>query len=185
MVAHHQHGRRRRRVVFGGDQAAAERVHAKRDEIVAGHVLGAQRPGGRFHSFAANAHRAAAGLKGGEVLELGGVLFETLVEREREHAPTILRSAFHAAVVAVANAIQPRWIRHGQRSQHHRVNEREDRGCAANPDRQRQHGGCGEDGRSPELAQRVDGIVQQVRHVTSRPANCGAKLPTEPRRPPA
>ena len=44
VVAQHDGRRRRRRVVGRGEDAAAERADAERREVVAGDVLGAQRP---------------------------------------------------------------------------------------------------------------------------------------------
>ncbi len=44
VMAQHDHRSRRRRVVGGGEDAAAEGADAERREVVAGDVLGAQRP---------------------------------------------------------------------------------------------------------------------------------------------
>ena len=50
----------------------------------------------------------AASLERGDLLELGQLGLQPLEEREREHAPAILRPALDAAGVAVANAIETR-----------------------------------------------------------------------------
>ena len=70
VVAQHDDGRRRRRVVGGGEDAAAERADAERREVVAGDVLGAQRPRRRVDVLAPHADARAAGLKRRDLLEL-------------------------------------------------------------------------------------------------------------------
>ena len=58
------------------------------------------------------------------------------------HAPAILRPAFHAAVVAFADPVQPGRIGDRQRPEHHGMDERENRRGAADAERQRQDGRC-------------------------------------------
>ena len=54
--------------------------------------------------------------------------------------------------------------RHGQRPQHDRIDQREDRGHPANPAGERQHRGEREPGRAPELPQRKPHVVPQLIH---------------------
>ena len=83
----------------------------------------------------ADADARAAGLKRGQLFEFGRVGLDPLEQRKREHAPAILRAALDAAVVAVADAIEALRIGDRQRPQHHRVDQREDRGRAADAER--------------------------------------------------
>ena len=155
VVAQHDDRRRRRRVVRGAEHAAAERTDAKRREIVAGHVLGPQRPRRRLRALPSHAEARAAGLKGRDLFELRQLGLQPLEQRKREHPPAILRAALHAAGVAVADAVEARGVADRQRAQHDRVDEREDGRGAANAERERQHRRDGEDARHPELTQRV------------------------------
>ena len=93
---------------------------------------------------------------------------DALEQREREHAPAILRAALHAAVVAVADPVEPRRVAHRQRLQHHRMDEREDGRGAADAERQRQDGGGGEDARRRELAERIDQVAAKGAHAVLR-----------------
>ena len=163
-MAHHDDRRRRRRVVGGGEDAAAERADAERREVVAGDVLGAQRPRRRVDVLTPHAEARAAGLEGGDLFELRQLGLQPLEQREREHAPAILRPALHAAVVAVADAVEARRIGDRQRPQHHGVDQREDGGGAADAERERQDGGGREDARDPELPQRVAKLAEQRVH---------------------
>ena len=81
----------------------------------------------------------------------GQLGLQPLEQRKREHAPAILRAALHAAVVAVADAVEARRIADRQRAQHHRVDEREDGRRAADAERERQNRGDREDACGPEL----------------------------------
>ena len=111
--------------------------------------------GAWFDALPPDAEPRAAGLERGELLELRRLGFQALEQRIREHPPAILRAALHAAVVAVADAIQARRIADRQRPQHDRVDEREDRGRAADAEAKREHGGGSEDRRLAELAEDV------------------------------
>src|SRR5262249_3791230 len=140
VMADHDDGWRRRRVVVGGEDAAAEGADAEGREVVAGDVLAPQRARGDVNNIApspADADTEAARLEGGQLFELGRRLFEAFEEREREHAPAILRSALDAAVVAVADPVEAFRIGNRERAQHDLVNQREDRGRAADAERKR------------------------------------------------
>ena len=88
----------------------------------------------------------AAGLEGGQLFEFGRFGFDALEEREREHAPALLISALDAAVVAVADTVEAFRVGDRQRAQHDRVDQCEDRGRAADTERERQDGRGGENG---------------------------------------
>jgi len=92
-------------------------------------------------------------------------VLQPLEERIREHAPALLRPALDAAVVAVADAIEALRVGDRERAQHDRVDQREDRGRAADAERERQNGrGC-EDGRETELTDRVTDGAGRVVHT--------------------
>ena len=161
VMAHDDHRRGRRGVVGRRDDAAAERGHAEGREVVAADVAGSQRPRRLFDARPPCADAALAGLEGRQLLELRQVGLQPLEQRIREHAPAILGAALHAAVVAVADAVEPGRVADRQRPQHHRVDQREDRGRAADADGQRQHRGDGEDAGGPELPQRVADVADE------------------------
>ena len=94
----------------------------------------------------------------------GSVGLQPLEERIREHAPAILGAALDAAVVAVADAVEPGRIADRQRLQHHGVDQREDGGGAADAERQRQHRRGGEDAGGPELPQRMADVADEGAH---------------------
>ena len=68
-MTENHNGRRAWFVIFGSNDTATECANAQRMEIIAGHVFGAQRPGGRLNALAANAQSVTAGLEGGDFLE--------------------------------------------------------------------------------------------------------------------
>src|SRR5207247_3748405 len=82
-----------------------------------------------------------------------------------EHAPAILRSTLDAAVVAVADAVEAFRVGDRERPQHDRVDQREDRGRAADAERERQDGRGREDGRETELTDRVTDSADRVVHA--------------------
>ncbi len=88
-------------------------------------------------------------------LEFRRLGLEPLEQRKREHPPAILWAALHAAVGAVADAVQARRVADGQRAQHDSVDERENGRGAANAQRERQNRSDREDTRGPELPHRV------------------------------
>jgi hypothetical protein len=49
---------------------------------------------------------SAPSLKSGELFEFRGLLLHQFVERVGKEAPVILRTALHAAVVAITDAIE-------------------------------------------------------------------------------
>ena len=138
VMAEHDHRRGRRRVVLRGEDAAAERADAEGREVVAGDVFRPERARGDVHARPADADTEAAGLEGGQLFEFRRFGFDPFEERVREHAPAILRSALDAAVVAVADAIEAFRVGDGERAQHDRVDQGEDRGRAADTERERQ-----------------------------------------------
>jgi hypothetical protein len=94
-------------IVRGGDHASAKCLNPERRKIVAVDVLRAQRSCRRFHVLSSYAEARPSGLKRGDLFKLGQVGFQPFEQRKREHAPSILRSALHAAVAAVTDPIQP------------------------------------------------------------------------------
>ena len=49
-------------------------------------------------------------------------------------------AAFDAAIVAVANAVEPRWVSDRKRTEHDAVDQREDGGVGTDAERQREDG---------------------------------------------
>jgi len=76
VMADHDDGWRRRRVVVCGEDAAAEGADAERREVVAGDVFRPERARGDVHARPADADAVAAGLEGGQLLELWRFRFE-------------------------------------------------------------------------------------------------------------
>src|SRR6185295_15811256 len=165
VMAEHDDGRRRRRVIGGGEDASAEGADAEGGEVVAGDVFTAERARGEVHAGAADADAGAAGLEGGQLFELGRFGFEAFEEREREQTPAILRSALDAAVVAVADAVEAFGVGDRERTQHDRGDQREDRGRAADAERERQDGRGRKDGGKTELTDRVADGTDRVVHA--------------------
>jgi hypothetical protein len=164
VVAHDDSGCGGWRIVGGAEHTASERVDAESREVIASDVHGAQRRRRRVDVRSPHADARAAGLKGGHLFEFRRLGLQPLEQGQREHPPAILRAALHAAGVAVADAIEPRWIADRQRLQHHGVHERED-GCrAADAQSERQNRGRGEHARDPELAQCVAQFSDEITH---------------------
>src|SRR5262249_55969743 len=112
----------------------------------------------RFGQVVADAdvHHVLAGLKGGELLELGSVVLEFAIEVVREEievAVVVDESTVDAAVIEVADAIEGRRIRHRKRAQKNGVDEGEDRYIRADAERNCQHDRGGESGSLGELAE--------------------------------
>ena len=174
-MADHDDGRRRRRVVVCGEDASAEGADAEGREVVAGDVLRPERARRDVHAGPAHAERGSRRPGRRSSCSNSGVFgFEAFEERIREHAPAILRSALDAAVVAVADAVEAFRVGDRERAQHDRVDQREDRGRAADAERERQDGRGREDGRETELTDRVtdgaDRVVHADRLDGARPA---------------
>ena len=163
-MAQDRHRRGGRVVVFGGEETSAEGAHAERREVAAGDVLGPKRAGRGFDALAADAQPAAPRLERGNLLELGRFRLEPFVQGEGEHPPSLLRSPFHAAVVAFAHAVEPVRIGDGQRAEHHGVDQREDRGGAADSQGQGQDGRRREHGRLPKLSEGIGDAAGQDGH---------------------
>ena len=164
MVAHDRNRRSGGLVVIRGKQAPAQRFHAKRREIVARDVLRAQRLGGESAALPPHAQARPSRLKCSHFFEFRRLCFQPLVERKGEHSPPVLRAAFHAAIVAVADTVQKRRIRNRQRPQHDRVDHREDCSGSPNSQRQRQCRGRRKYRRHPKLPQGIPKSAAQVLH---------------------
>ncbi len=163
-MTHHDDRCRRRLVIVGREHAAPERTDSQRFEVVAGHVLGAERTRGALHFLSPHADAGAARLKRGQLLELGCLGFETFEQRKGEHPPAILRTALDAAVVAVADAIQGCRVGDREGLEHHGVDQRENRGRSADAQRESEDCCRGKDARSAELPQRVADSASQILH---------------------
>src|SRR6266436_3968173 len=70
-----------------------------------------------------HAHPPAARLEGRNLLEFRCFCLEALIQREGNHAPAVLGTAFDATIVAFADAVEPARVRDGERAEHHGVNE--------------------------------------------------------------
>ncbi len=163
-MAQHHHRCCSAAVVVGGEQPAGKRPDAEGHEVVAAHELAAQRLRNAFHALAPHAVAVAAGLEGGELGELRGRVFQPLEKRIRKHAPLVLRSPLDAAVVCRSDPVKRSRIDHRQRSQHDRVDEREDGRRAANADGQGQEHGGREHRSGPELPERVANVTELKGH---------------------
>src|SRR5258707_1247476 len=80
-----------------------------------------------------------AGLQCRHFFKLGRLCFQTFVQRIGIHAPHVLGTAFHAAIIALANAVEPRRISNRQRAQHHCMDQRKYCRGSANSQSQREH----------------------------------------------
>jgi hypothetical protein len=69
-----------------------------------------------------------------------------------------------ATIVTITDAVQTGRLRDRERPQHDGVDQREDRGCAADAEGQRQHGGDGEHRRLSKLSKRVTESAQKSSH---------------------
>src|SRR5271165_5293599 len=154
-MAENGDGRRGGLVVLRSEQPATKSFHSQRREIITCDIFRAKRLGVENVALAADAKAARAGLKGGQFFKLRRGSFEAFIEREREHAPAVLRATFHAAIVTIADTIEERRIGDGQRPQHHRMNEGEDSSGAPGTQRQRENRGGGKNRGKPELSQGV------------------------------
>ena len=134
------------RVVIGGEDAAGEGTYPQGGEIVSGDVFGAQRAGGRFDAFATDRGAPVAGLEGGKLFEFRGLGLQALEQVVGEHAPSVLRTAFDAAVVAFADAVEAGGVGDREGAEHYGVDEGEDGGGAADAEGEGENGGGGEDG---------------------------------------
>src|SRR5437016_1476719 len=85
-------------IVPGRKQAAAERLHAKRGEIVARYVLRSQRFSDVASTFLPDAQTLTARLKCRHFVEFRRLRFKPFVERQGVHPPSILRTALHTAI---------------------------------------------------------------------------------------
>src|SRR2546430_3620308 len=111
-----------------------------------------------FNTLTPHAHAPASSLKGGNFFEFRSFGLKALVQREGNHAPTVLRTAFDTALVAFADAVQPAGVRNGQRTEHHGVDKRENGSGAADAQCQGQYRSRGENRRQTELPEGVTKI---------------------------
>src|SRR5439155_6746614 len=118
-------------VVLRRKHSAAEGANPEGSEIGAADILRTERTGNGFHTLAANAHAPTPSLKGGNLFEFRSFGLKAFVQREGNHAPTVLGTTFDAALVAFADAIEPAGVRNRQGTEHYGVNQGENRGCAA------------------------------------------------------
>ena len=158
-VAHHRNRRGVGLVIVGRDGPACEGAKAEHREVVAGYELAHVRFGGARSPGAAHVEVLQAPLKGGHLAELGIVIAELLVERIRVDGPVVLKSAEHAAIVAVAQSVKLARFRNRQAVEHDSVEQREDRGVGADAQRERDHADCCEAGRLPHTAQTIAKIL--------------------------
>src|ERR1041384_129285 len=69
-----------------------------------------------------------------------GALLDSSIKRIRVEIPTLIREAVGGALVlAVTEKDQLIWLLHGQRLEHHRIEETEDRRVRADSQRERKH----------------------------------------------
>src|SRR5262249_8110275 len=100
-------------------------------EVISGYVFGEQWSGCRFHAFTPNTEPPSASLECHELLEFRCGCLEAFIQREREHSPTLLRPAFHTAIIAFTDAIELGRISDWQGTKHDCINQGEDgRGAA-------------------------------------------------------
>ena len=133
MMAEHGNGGSGKGVIGWSKEASAERAHAQSGKITSSYIFGTQWTGSSFKVLAANRHAPATGLECRDFLELRHCREHLLIKRVWKEAPTVLRTAFHAAIIPFSHAIEPRRIGDRQRAQHHSMYQREDRRRAANP----------------------------------------------------
>jgi hypothetical protein len=131
-IAEHGSGRCRGLIVSRQECSAGKGLQTEGGKVIAAHILTPQRLGLPVHFTAPHAQLQSAGLKGGHLLELRGGRLKTLVQLVGINAPAvILWATFHAAVVAITDAVETGWIDHRQRLEHDGVDQREDRGGCA------------------------------------------------------
>ena len=85
-------------------------------------------------------------MEGGEFFELGCLGLEAQEEGVGEHAPGVLGTAFDAAIVAFADAVEAGGVGNREGAEHYGVDEGEDGGGAADAEGEGENGGGGEDG---------------------------------------
>src|SRR3954453_10510850 len=93
-------------VILWGQHPPGKGIHAKSRKIVSSDVFGTQRPGREVNALAPRTQTLAAGLKSRYFFELWCFCLQSFIKREGEHSPAVLWAAFHAAVVAVAYAVE-------------------------------------------------------------------------------
>ena len=153
-MAEHDDRRCRGPVVIRREQATAEGADAERGEIRSAGILRAHGPAGLVRALTPDAQQRAAPVERGDVVELRRSRLQSLVQRERKQSPGTV-AARGDGVVPVADPVQPRRVRHGQRPEHDAVDEREDGGGPADSERQHADRRETEPGRPPQRAEHV------------------------------
>src|SRR5271157_5631047 len=105
-VTEHRHRRGSRLVVLWSKYPPAKSPHTQRRKIIAGHILRAQRPARRFDALAPYSQHPAPGLERRHLFKFRRLRLNPLIQIERKHAPVVLRPTFHAAIAALAHAVQ-------------------------------------------------------------------------------
>src|SRR5262249_41954918 len=105
LMADHNNGRRGGFVVFRCKYPPDKRPYAERREVVSGYILRTQRSRGNVGPLTPHTEALAASLEGSHLFKFRGFGFQPLVKRKGKHSPPILRTAFHAAIIAVADSI--------------------------------------------------------------------------------
>src|ERR1039458_1336220 len=99
--------------------------------MVSGDVFGAEGSGSRFDALAPHTQAAAAGLECGHFFEFRRFGLQALEQGEGIHSPSVLRTAFDAAIIALADPVEPPRIGNWQRAEHHGIDQCEYRGGPA------------------------------------------------------
>lgn len=107
-------------------------------------------------------HNDAVGVltEGAETYERIVVRLKVLKRRIGKLATGKIVATIHAGRNVVVEKNQPTRIAHGQRLQHHRVDEREDGRIRADTERERKHGNGDKNGSIAELPEAVAKIVR-------------------------
>src|SRR5438094_4597350 len=120
-MAEHRHGRSRWLVILRCEHPPAEGPHPQCREIIPGDVLRAQWPCGQFEAFTPRAYTPAPRLESRHFLKFGCRLLQLLVQRVGKHSPSVLRSPFHATIVARTDPVKPAGVSNRQRAKHYRM----------------------------------------------------------------
>ncbi len=168
-VTHHNDWLRTLLIVLVGQQATDPGLHAKGPEKISGHEFSIARIHRRLGSYSAHTKWSVAGLQCGKVFELRRLGAEMLVCLPRKEGEIAIVALCVATPVAAANFIsdppQRAWVGHGQRLQHHLVNQSEDRGGRSDAERQCDQNCCR---KTRSLSQLPHGVTQIGEHLSPR-----------------
>src|SRR5690242_16806957 len=106
MMADHYNRRRALLIVLGGEDSSAESSHSQSGKVASAYIFGTQRTGSVLLTFTTNSELILSCLKRGCLFELGRFCCQALIKGIGKHPPAILWAAFHAAVVAVTDAVE-------------------------------------------------------------------------------